>query len=66
MGVIVFELQGSPLNHCQLQVHVGVNRSSSNAKIFNQSELRSGIIESTLQVPAAEPLPGDDRPMHTF
>ena len=45
---------------------VGVNGSSSDAQIFNQSQLRSGIIDGTLQVPAAEPLPNDDHPMPYF
>ena len=36
---------------------VGVNGSSSDADIFKQLELRSDIINGTLQVPATEPLP---------
>ena len=47
-------------------VDVGVNGSSSDAQIFNNSQLRAGISNSTLQLPAAEPLPGDDRPMPYF
>ena len=45
---------------------MGVNGSSSDSQLFNQSEMRSGIIDGTLQVPAAEPLSGDDRPIPNF
>ena len=47
-------------------VDVGVNGSSSYVQIFNQSELRSGIINGTLQAPAAEPLPGEYHSMPYF
>ena len=69
---IVFQLQGFPLNHsaspcgCQLQVYVGVNGSSFDAQILNWLEMRSSIIESTLQVPAAGPLHSDECPMPYF
>ena len=71
--VIVLQLQGFPLNHsvcpcgCQhkfMWVDVGINGSSSDVQIFNNLQLRAGIIDGTLQVPAAEPLPSDDCPMH--
>ena len=39
---------------------------STDQGLINHSELRLGIIDGTLQVPAAEPLPGDDRPMPYF
>ena len=45
---------------------VGTNGSSSDAQIFNDCDLRSGIIDGTLDVPDAEPLPGDDRDMPYF
>ena len=49
-----------------LWVDVGTNGSSSDAQIFNDCDLRSGIIDGTLDVPDAEPLPGDDRDMPYF
>ena len=49
-----------------LWVDVGINRSSSDVQIFNKSQLRAGNINGTLQVPASEPLPADDRPMPYF
>ena len=45
---------------------VGTNGSSSDAQIFNDCNLRSGIIDGTLDVSDAEPLPGDDRDMPYF
>ena len=47
-------------------VDVGTNGSSSDAQIFNECYLRSGIVDGTLDVPDAEPLPGDDRDMPYF
>ena len=49
-----------------LWVDVGTNGSSSDAQIFNDCDLRSGIIDGTLDVPDAEPLPGDDCDMPYF
>ena len=49
-----------------LWVDVGTNGSSSDAQIFNDCDLCSGIIDGTLDVPDAEPLPGDDRDMPYF
>ena len=57
-SIILFALVDA--NYKFMWVDVGVNGSSSDALIFNQSELRSGIIDGTLQIPAAEPLPSDD------
>ena len=53
-------------NNKLMWVDMGINGSSSDVQIFNQSELRAGIIDGTLQVPADEPLPTDDRPMPYF
>ena len=53
-------------NYKFMWVDVGVNGSSSDVQIFNQSQLRSVIIDGTLQVPAAEPLPDEDRSMPYF
>ena len=47
-------------------VDVGVTRSNFDVHIFNQLQLRAGIIDGCLQVPAAEPLPGDDGLMPYF
>ena len=63
-SIILFALVDA--NYKFMWVDLGVNGSSSDAQIFNQSELRSGIIDGTLQVLAAEPLPGDDRSMPYF
>ena len=49
-----------------LWVDVGINCSSSDAQIFNVCDLRSGIVDDTLDIPDAEPLPGDDRDMPYF
>ena len=46
-----------------LCVNVGPNDSSSDAQILNDCDLRSGIVGSTLDIPDAEPLPGDNRDM---
>ena len=46
-----------------LWVDVGTNGSSSDAKIFIECYLRSGIVDDTMDIPNAEPLPGDDRDM---
>ena len=40
-----------------LWVDVGTNGSSSDAQIFNDCDLHAGIIDGTLDVPDAEPLP---------
>ena len=53
-------------NYKFMWVDVGVNGSSSDAQIFNQSELWSGIINGTLQVQPVEPLPSEDYPMPYF
>ena len=63
-SIILFALVDA--NYRYMWVVVGINGSSSDAQILNQSQLRSGIIDGTLQDPAAEPLPGDDRPMAYF
>ena len=42
---------------------VGTNGSSSDAQIFNDCDLHSGIVDGTLDILDAEPLPGDDRDM---
>ena len=63
-SIILFALVDA--NYKFRWVDVGVNGTSSDAQIFNQSQLRSGIIDGTLQVPAAEPLPSDDHPMPYF
>ena len=49
-----------------LWVDVGTNGSSSDAHIFNDCYLRSGIVYGTLDIPDAELLPGDDRDMSYF
>ena len=45
---------------------VGTSGSSSDAQIFNECYLRSGIVDGTLDVPDAEPLPGDDFSLRTW
>ena len=47
-------------------VDVGTNGSSSDTEIFNDCDLHSGIVDGTLDIPDAEPLPGDDRDMPYF
>ena len=42
---------------------MGSNGSAGDAQIFNGSELKEMIEESSIGFPAAEPLPGDDRDM---
>ena len=49
-----------------LWVDVGTNGSSSDAQIFNDCDLCSGIVDGTLDIPDAEPLPGDDRDIPYF
>ena len=49
-----------------LWVDVGTNGSSSDAQIFNKCDLRSGIVDGTLDIPDAEPLPRDDHDMPYF
>ena len=49
-----------------LWVDVGTNGSSSDAQIFSDCDLYLGIIDGTLDVPDAEPLPGDDCDMPYF
>ena len=52
--------------HKFLWVDVGTNGSSSDAQIFNDCDSRSGIVDGTLDIPDAEPLPGDDCDMLYF
>ena len=47
-------------------VDVGTNGSSSDAQIFNYCDLCSGIVDGNLDIPVADPLPGDDRGMPYF
>ena len=63
-SIILFALVDA--NYKFMRVDLGINGSSSDAQIVNQSQLRAGIINGTLQVPASEPLPSDDRPMPYF
>ena len=49
-----------------LWVDVGTNGSSSDAQIFNDCDLCSGIVDGTLDIPDAESLPGDDRDIPYF
>ncbi len=49
-----------------LWVDVGQNRSSSDAQIFNQCELKEAIEDRTIGFPHADPLPDDDRLMPYF
>ena len=49
-----------------LWVDVGSNGSSSDAQIFNDSELKDVIEEGTLGLPDPEPLPGDDKNIPYF
>ena len=49
-----------------LWVDVGTNGSRSDAQIFNDCNLRLGIVDGTLDIPNAEPLPGDDHDMPYF
>ena len=45
---------------------VGASGSASDATIFNDCELISGIIDGTIALPPPEPLPGDDTPTDYF
>ena len=63
-SIILFALVDA--NYKFMWVDVGVSGSGSDAQIFNQSDLRTGNIDGTLQVPAAEPLPGMTVHCHTF
>ena len=47
-------------------VDVGSNGSAGDAQVFNCSELKQYIEEERLGIPAAEPLPHDDRDMPYF
>ena len=47
-------------------VDVGTNGSISDAQIFNDCDLCSGIFDGTLDIPDAEPLLGDDHDMPYF
>ena len=47
-------------------VDCGANGASSDASIFLDCELRSGLEDSSLNLPDPEPLPGDDEPMPFF
>ena len=47
-------------------VEVGANGSAGDAQVFNSSELREGFEQGFINVPAAEPLPGDDQNMPYF
>lgn len=47
-------------------VDVGANGSSSDAQVFNNSDLKKAIEDGTTGFPAADPFPGDDRPMPYF
>ena len=49
-----------------LWVDVGINGSSSDAQIFNDCDLCLGIDDGTLDIPDAEPVPGDDHDMPYF
>lgn len=42
-------------------VEVGGNGASSDAQIFNDCDLQECLLDGTLNIPADEPLPGDDR-----
>ena len=63
-SIILFALVDA--NYKFMWVDMGVNGSSSDVQIFNQSQLGESIIDGTLQVPAAEPLPSNDHPMPYF
>ena len=60
-SVILLALVDAKYNF--LWVDVGTNGSSSDAQIFNDCDLRSGIVDGTLDKPDAEPLSTDDRDM---
>ena len=49
-----------------LWVDVGSSGSSSDAQIFNQSELKEKIEDGTLGLPPAEPLGEGGPPVHYF
>ncbi len=49
-----------------LWVDVGQNRSSSDAQIFNQCELKEAIKDGTIGFPPDDPLSDDDRPIPYF
>ncbi len=40
---------------------VGATGSCSDAQIWNQCDLREHIMDETVYIPAADPLPGDDK-----
>ncbi len=42
-------------------VNVGAPGSCSDAQIWNQCDLREHIMDETVHIPAADPLPGDDK-----
>ena len=63
-SIILFALLDP--NYKFMWVDVGINGSSSDVQIFNHLQLWAGIIDDTLQVPTAEPLPSDDSPMPYF
>lgn len=49
-----------------LWADVGNQGSSSDAQVFNHSQLRNGLENGTLGLPDPEPLPHDDRPTPYF
>lgn len=53
-------------NYKFLWVDIGANGASSDAQIFNDTELKEVIEAGRLGLPPDEPLPHDDRPMPYF
>ncbi|MEW8542126.1 MAG: transposase family protein [Candidatus Thiodiazotropha sp.] len=49
-----------------LWVDVGANGASSDAQVFNSSDLKEAIEDGSIGFPDADNLPGDDRPMPYF
>ena len=53
-------------NYSFLWASVGAQGKCSDAGIFNRCSLRRRVVEGTLGLPPAEPLPGDDRDIPYF
>ena len=47
-------------------VNIGTNGSAGDANILNHSELKAGIEDGTIELPAPDPLPHDDRNVAYF
>ena len=62
--IILFVLVDA--NYTFMWVVVDSNGPSSDAQIFNHFDLRSSITDETLDIPAAELLPGNDQSMPYF